>query len=808
MIQIRKLREFLPRGETEPKRYDRNFNPDIVTATTRELFEKHAELIATIEEKERYNLFYTISHTTGGESRIFQSQDVMPFDIDNILVDTHGSFDPRYQTALADALKTKNFTLVFSGNGLQVLVQLASPITTLKYFVDERNYYKVICANIDANLRAVSLPGETDVSAFAGNRLFRVPGSKNIKPGKPERISRIVQLDFTPIEFDLRTVAGLPFVKEDEQFTERQMTFVATDDEAVQKGCEFLKWSKENQQDVNEPQWYAMLSVIGRLEDGKTLAHEYSSGSPHYNERTTDRKLEQSLSASGPRTCANINHLWGECHTCPHFQKITSPILIKGENFIATEKSGFYMLGQRGALIPQYEDLRRFFAREHSYKTNADSGMVYVFDKTHYKPFRELRLKNFAHENFDPHPADKLASEFCNWVARTNHVEVDWFIDTTLGKINFQNGVLDLETGKLLEHSADYGFQYCLPFDFDKNAKSPHFDRFLDSVTNKDRDLQETLLEFPGYALCDRGYWLQKGLLLVGDGSNGKSTYLEVIQELTGKENYSSLSFGEMQDETGRASLEGKLLNIADELPNYSLKNTELFKRMMGGVITARRLYENGVSFKNTAKFIFACNEIPSTNDATDGLFRRLMIVPFNQKFRPGDGTHDAHIMEKMRPELPGIFNRVLKAYKDLKKVGQFTEGSQSKSELNQYREQVDRVGSWIRDNLKIEAMIPKGENPGAHAEVDLVYERYVSECRGSEERPTTRYYFTRHLKRLIPQFQDRYDRIRKGSRRPYVLLGVRLWDHDKKPQGKADSEPGMPTPIESDPGKDMPRPF
>lgn len=91
------------------------------------------------------------------------------------------------------------------------------------------------------------------------------------------------------------------------------------------------------------------------------------------------------------------------------------------------------------------------------------------------------------------------------------------------------------------------------------------------NITCGDEQLEKLLLEFVGYAICDRDYWLQKAILLIGEGSNGKSTFLNVIKSLAGWENVSFLSLYEIQSETSRLHLEEAAQHFR-RAPNYNFK--------------------------------------------------------------------------------------------------------------------------------------------------------------------------------------------------------------------------------------------
>lgn len=774
MIQLRKIRYLAKKGGNLNS-FESPLDVDITCENMAQLFATVDKCIARIPEEDRWNVYYTLGHTSGDHKRDWHGQDVIPFDIDGI-VDEAGNFDePAYLRAIFSALDVdfEKCIVVASGNGLQILVQPTVRIEEKSFFAKQRGAYERICKDIAATLTKCGLPfKEVDPSSFAANRIMRMPGTENRKPDLPIRAARLINGVLLPQKFALTPT---PVEKTNIALTEKELTFFAIDTPAVEAGCSFLQWSKKNPADLQEPQWYALLSVLGKLENGRQLAHAYSRDHPSYSERDTDRKLDQALAASGPRTCENIDYLWGKCHECPNFKKVNSPVSIKSDTFIATAEHGFYKLGAKGSLTPQFEDLRRHFYTEMPYKTHQTTGAVYVFDGQKYFSWSETQLRNYAHEKFNPKPAEHHAREFGQWVNRTLLVDSGWFRDSTLGRINFRNGVLALSTGILEAHSPEFGFLYALPYDYTPGAACPAFDKFMGEITCGDKQLEELLLEAVGYSICDGGYWLQKAFLLIGEGSNGKSTFLRIVEELAGKANVAFLSLFELQSETSRSSLEGKLLNISDELPTTMFKNTELLKKLLGGTMTARRLYHDGTAIENSAKFFFGGNSIPETTDVSEGLFRRLVIIPFNARFKVGKGdgdikSADVNLVKKMRAELPGIFNRILHHYEVLLARGHLTEAQKSTVEQDRYREQTDRVGSWIKENLYWNG---SWDDKAPKIEINNAFEKYVSDAKRSEERPISKFHFTRHLRKHLDHFDERYIRQHTGHERPMILRGV-----------------------------------
>src|SRR5690606_31466590 len=109
----------------------------------------------------------------------------------------------------------------------------------------------------------------------------------------------------------------------------------------IVSACAWMQHCREDAAVLPEPEWYAMLSVVGRCQDGENLAHEWSRDYPGYSERETEKKLEHALTAAGPVTCARVEELTGGewCRNCELRGMITSPIVVGNPEEVAKRES-------------------------------------------------------------------------------------------------------------------------------------------------------------------------------------------------------------------------------------------------------------------------------------------------------------------------------------------------------------------------------------------------------------------------------------------------------------------------------------
>lgn len=770
-VQILGLRPYTDRRGKERKA-EKFFEQGWRSPSVPELFADIDFYINQIPEDERWNLYYTAADVREEKGRIFVEQEVIPIDVDDIDVNRIDD----YVTVICNELGiiSKKTGIVFSGNGLQFIIGLKDKFDDVKFFDSHRHQYKAMCGKLNQALYKHGLEGTVDVSVFSGARLLRLPNTFNRKPDKPERMAYLVNATIERIDFDLGDKSELPKVEEGQHIHPNAYAkFPDPDPKGVQEGCDFLKYCYNNQQDVTEPQWYAMLSIVGRLPDGGKLVHDYSREHPQYDADDTNYKYQQALDASGPRKCESISTLWDGCTACPHFGKCASPITLKSDDFIGTRDTGFYDIfihPKTGVekRTPNYDDLVRYFKEQNEYTTMDVASAVHTFNGKKWSDISRNIIHNFAERNFDPSPSNQMCNEFEAKLKRTNIRNQNWY--QVEGLINFENGVLDLQTMEMNFHTPEYGFKYVLPFDYDPSADCPMFKQFLQEVTLGREDLISVLIEFMGYALAGVDPQLgQKALILYGDGSNGKSVFIEILRALAGDDNYSTLSMGnEVNKLENRYQLQGKLFNVSEETPTNAMVESSVFKALVsGGEVQARKLYCDPFSMRNYAKIIMACNELPRSFDLSHGMLRRLLIVPFDATFTKAN--RDIHIVTKLKEELSGIFNLAMSGYHRFIKQDGFSDSTVVESAVENYVNENDSVQNFIMDECAIQ--------PSYKVAVGQLYTAYSFYCDSGNLKALNKLKFGKRMKQLLQHRyqQDMTDRDVINGKRQRIYNGIGL---------------------------------
>lgn len=538
--------------------------------------------------------------------------------------------------------------------------------------------------------------------------------------------------------------------------------------------CKFIGWAQNYPDQTTENSILQVASIYSKMHNGKAQFLEWGKKRTGFDQEKFEYIFNEALKL-GSASCASINAEWSQCESCPKWGKIKTPHQITGASHIKTEKYGFFnvsfdKVGNPVRQNPNYVDLKRKFDEEFpSYVSLPEMKCIYVFNGKYYTEMNKDDIIAWTVQKLDlDNQRDSHRKEFVSFLFGFNKVGMNWFGESTNQKINLQNGVYDTKTNKLIPHSPQYGFKNVLPYDFESDAKCPNFDKFLNEVTLGDESLQRLLKEYIGYALSGDPIWLQFGMLLYGGGANGKSTLVQVIRELAGKGSYSSLMIDDLMDKESRYRLDGANFNICEELPR-SVRSAENLKNIIGGGdVSAKKLYAQSYNFENRAKMFFTCNELPSTGDASYGLIRRFIIIPFNATFSDELKNIDRMILSKMKTELSGIFNQVIQAYIEVKKNSIFSESKASQAILKEFEEIQDTTMEFIQDRVHFndELKIPR----------QTLYDKYKEFCESGGARAMTRAYFFKRLKLKYPNIEwDKEVREVDGGSRVRIIKGVGL---------------------------------
>jgi putative DNA primase/helicase len=306
--------------------------------------------------------------------------------------------------------------------------------------------------------------------------------------------------------------------------------------------------------------------------------------------------------------------------------------------------------------------------------------------------------------------------------------------------INIENGMLDWQNMTLKEHNKEYYSQFQLPVDYSEDSRCPKWRKTLKEWL-PDQKTRDFIQEFIGLCLIpDTKY--HKALILHGAGSNGKSTFLEVIAKLLGEDNLSNIPMHRLSNRFETAYIQDKLVNICSDIDPKYLNETGVLKTMIAGEpLRGEHKFGSSFDFTPVIRLIFSANEIPKARDKTDGWYRRLEIVDFPNHFSKDDPGFDPYLKEKLYNELGGIFLWALKGLKRLEKQGCFTRSDPMKQAMADYMDENDSVKAFVRDRTVM--------GPSKQIYGKIFYEEYKAFCsENGIKNHVTRRKFTTSLKK------------------------------------------------------------
>lgn len=361
--------------------------------------------------------------------------------------------------------------------------------------------------------------------------------------------------------------------------------------------------------------------------------------------------------------------------------------------------------------------LRFFFGAWHGY----DSGV--------WKPSGEFdkliweKLKLLKHSGIRPN-AGKVES-VKKYLQHYLAVD-DSLIDNRHEYINLQNGLFNVDTGKLEPHKLEAFMTSQLPFSFDEDADCPIFRKFLMDALVKpnsvetDFDLQMLLIEAMGYSLTANTDF-RASFWLVGASGTGKSVLINILQELAGT-SHASVDLDELNNNSYQlADVAGKRLVTFTEPKANSVLADNHYKRLVSqDTIMARQIFGKPFRFVPICKLWGAMNELPRVVDRSDAIFNRVYIIPMNRVMP--EGQKDTKLTEKLRGELAGIFNMALTGLKRLRRAKAFTIVGQSEQARQDYKAENDIEAAFIAECCIL--------SPEAQVGGQVLYDAYSAWCK------------------------------------------------------------------------------
>ena len=261
------------------------------------------------------------------------------------------------------------------------------------------------------------------------------------------------------------------------------------------------------------------------------------------------------------------------------------------------------------------------------------------------------------------------------------------------------NGILRYSGGEWRLHDyrrEDYR-RIRLPVTYNSEAECPRFERFLSEVFAGASDASAralALLEYIGLSLTTTTEY-ERAILLLGNGGNGKSKVLNLMQAMVGPDYRAAVELSQLDNRFQQSHLDGKLINVMSETSTDGAMPDATIKKIISGeTLTAERKFKDAFDFRPTCKIWITTNHLPSTRDFSDGLFRRFTVLQFQNKFAPG--VADTRLDAKLKAETPGVLNLALEALAGVYERGCVTIPQSSLDAAKSWRVSSDQILQFL----------------------------------------------------------------------------------------------------------------
>ena len=390
---------------------------------------------------------------------------------------------------------------------------------------------------------------------------------------------------------------------------------------------------------------------------------------------------------------------------------------------------------------------REFKYRNHIYTTRDDENSeVWIYQKGIYIPQGKTYIREFSRKILDIAYTTHFCNQIIAKIEADTYIDQDKFFNNIIkDEICCENGIINLNTRELLPFNPEKIFFTKIPVLYDPTAVCPGIEKHFKTVLKKEED-SEVMFELFGFLLY-KEYFLEKGVMFIGDGRNGKGKTIDLMKRFIGVDNCSSVPLQQFEsDNFAAGELFNKLANLPGDLDDKALTHTGMFKTLTGrDLIAAPRKFLTRVKFVNFAKMVFACNKLPKTKDTTTAFWNRWILFEFPYTFlgekeisqlKPEEKKNvklrDMNIIDKLSSpeELSGLLNRALDGLQRLLNNKDFSNSQGVKEIKNLWIRKSDSFLAYCLDHIE--------ENSEVKIEKKVLRLAYAKFCKKHKVKPVS----------------------------------------------------------------------
>ena len=318
-------------------------------------------------------------------------------------------------------------------------------------------------------------------------------------------------------------------------------------------------------------------------------------------------------------------------------------------------------------------------------------------------------------------PMDSTVNGTYNMLGKICHKSDGRINDMPDHLIIFENGILDLTTGRVGPHDAGYFTTNMLPYEYLPSARAEHWMTFLNDIFQNDQERIALLQEWFGYIMSN-SYDHHKIMLMLGAPRSGKGTIGRIMEQIVGPANYTGASLHAFTSDPFIDSLRTKTVAFSGDTERRVARHKvdtviERLKKISGNdSVTFSRKFKDTLSQAIPTRIVLAGNHVPALFDDSGALSGRLLVLPFDVCYA---GREDLGLSRRLMGELPGIATWALEGLRRLSTQGAFTQPMASAAEAVFIEESFSPLTTFIREVCVI------GGGPEVVTFCDELYDAY-----------------------------------------------------------------------------------
>lgn len=407
----------------------------------------------------------------------------------------------------------------------------------------------------------------------------------------------------------------------------------------------------------------------------------------------------------------------------------------------AAAKAPLWEPTQPPETVPEFFDGKRFLHNvmgDYLIKVHGVckiNGAVHIYDNGIYKPGEEI-LHGFMIQLVSE-LTDARRKEVYKYIKVNPNTPEKQLSPPYL--IPFATRIYDVQNDRFLDYTPDHVFLNRFPYDYKPDA--PICDTVtgtISQIAGNDPEVVNLLYEAMGNCFYLLNSFRGAVMLYGRSGNNGKSTLLNMITQLLGKENASYLSLQDTAERFRLVEVYGKAANIGDDIPSAYLPESSIFKKLVTGeMVTAEKKGQDPFSFKPYAKMFFAMNGLPPVSDKSKAFFSRILLIPLNQDFSKS-GKKDVRLKDRKwtQREMECLTWLAVDGLKRLLAQGDFTRPECVQRAVDEYEAENNPIREFLEET---------GDITGKSTQE--IYYKYQNWCYDSgHKNQMTRKKFTREV--------------------------------------------------------------